>query len=265
MFVRATKIAPMAARAGKGSRVVTAPRVDAAQRVVDLLRALRDARDPKVDPRNELPRLVELRGWQARRLAECFADLSDDPRHADAAEFFLTDLYGEHDVSWRARDLERMLPTLRRWLPVAMLETVADALALDLLSQQLDLALAEAHEALTGPRAEIDERNYAQAYRTAGTRADRERQIDLIRTVGEDLDAIVRKPLVFTILRLARGPAARAGLGQLQSFLERGFGAFRTMGGAEEFLDTIEGREREVMRRLYANHPQPFDVCNRVS
>jgi hypothetical protein len=252
----------MAARAGKTTRAAAPPRADAAQRVVDLLRELRAARDPEVDPRNGSPRLLALRGWQARRLAECFADLRNDDRHAAAAEFFLTDLYGEHDVSWRARDLERMLPTLRRWLPVAMLETVADALALDLLSQHLDLALAEAHERIAGPRAAIDERNYAEAYRAAGTRAERERQIDLIRKVGEDLDAIVRKPLVFTILRLARGPAARAGLGQLQSFLERGFGAFRVMGGAEAFLDTIEGREREVMRRLYANHPKPFDVCD---
>lgn len=245
----------MATRPGK-----PAPRVDAAQRVVDLLQELRAARDPEVDPRNALPRLAELRRWQAERLGACFADLRDDPRHAAAAEFFLTDLYGEHDVSWRARDLERMLPTLRRWLPVAMLETVADALALDLLSQRLDLALAEAHERIAGPRAKVDERNYAEAYRAAGTRAERERQIELIMKVGEDLDAIVKKPLVFTILRLARGPAARAGLGQLQSFLERGFGAFRVMGGAEHFLETIGSREREVMRRLFANHARPFGV-----
>lgn len=246
----------MATRSGK-----PAPRVDAAQRVVDLLQELRAARDPEADPRNALLRLVELRRWQAERLGACFADLRDEPRHAAAAEFFLTDLYGEHDVSWRARDLERMLPTLRRWLPVAMLETVADALALDLLSQRLDLALAEAHERIAGARAKVDERNYAEAYRAAGTRAERERQIELIMKVGEDLDAIVKKPLVFTILRLARGPAARAGLGQLQSFLERGFGAFRVMGGAEHFLATIGGREREVMKRLFASHPHPFAVC----
>lgn len=252
----------MANRQGNEARKATKPRGDAAQRVVDLLRELHAARDPGVDPRNALPRLVELRRWQAQRLGSCFADLRDDPRHAAAAEFFLTDLYGEHDVSWRARDLERMLPTLRRWLPVAMLETVADALELDLLSQRLDLALAEAHARIVGARGRIDERNYAEAYRAAGTRADRERQVELIVTVGEDLDAIVKKPLVFTILRLARGPAARAGLGQLQSFLERGFAAFKVMGGAEHFLATIEKREREVMRRLYAAHPRPFDVCH---
>jgi len=250
----------MAATAGKQGKAPA--RGDAAQRVVDLLRELRAARDPEADPRNALPRFAALRGWQAQRLGECFADLRTDPRHAAATEFFLTDLYGEHDVSWRARDLERMLPTLRRWLPVAMLETVAEALALDLLSQQLDLALAEAHERLTGPRARIDERNYAEAYRASSSRADRERQIELIISVGEALDAIVKKPLVFTILRLARGPAAAAGLGKLQSFLERGFGAFRTMGGAEHFLATIGGRETEVMQRLFAGHPQPFDVCD---
>lgn len=233
----------------------------AARRVLDLLAALRAARDPAREPLNASPRLIELRAWQAARLAACFADLRESVRHREAAQFFLTDLYGAHDVAWRDRDLERMLPTLSRWLPEAMLETVEDALTLDLLSQQLDLALAAELERSLAPGDVLDGTSYAEAYRRAGTRAQRERQIELIVRVGEDLDAIVARPLVFTILRLARGPAHAAGLGQLQSLLERGFGAFRRMGGADEFLDTIERREREVLRRLYAREAQPFAPC----
>lgn len=234
---------------------------DIARRVLDLLSALRSARDPAQEPLNESPRLVELRAWQGARLAECFADLRASPQHGEAAEFFLTDLYGAHDVAWRDRDLERMLPTLGRWLPEAMLETVADALELDLLSQRLDLALAAELERSLAPGEPVDERTYAEAYRRSAPRTQRARQIELVVRVGEDLDEIVSKPLVFTIMRLARAPAHAAGLGQLQSLLERGFGAFRRMGGADEFLATIEGREREVMRRLYAREKEPFAVC----
>jgi hypothetical protein len=146
-----------------------------------------------------------------------------------------------------------------------MLQTVAAALELDLLSHRLDLDVATALGRLLAPRAPIDERAYAQAYRHAGTRADRERQIELLVTVGRDLDAMVRKPLIFMILKLARGPALHAGLGQLQSFLERGFGAFKAMGGADEFLATIAAREHEVLRRLYAGHAAPFDVAESVA
>ena len=87
---------------------------------------------------------------------------------------------------------------------------------------------------------------------------ERSRPLDQLRRLFERVGDDDR------IDRVDDPPGARlqtAGLGQLQSFLERGFGAFRVMGGAEHFLETIGSREREVMRRLFANHPKPFDVC----
>ena len=38
-------------------------------------------------------------------------------------------------------------------------------------------------------------------------------------------------------------PARAAGLAALQAFLEAGFDAFATMGGAHDFLATVERRE----------------------
>jgi len=71
-------------------------------------------------------------------------------------------------------------------------------------------------------------------------------------TVGSALDRYTRNPLLRASLRLMRGPAAIAGLGVLQAFLERGFDTFRDMGGAREFLDTVARRERELASRLFA-------------
>ena len=44
-----------------------------------------------------------------------------------------------------------------------------------------------------------------------------------------------------------------AGLGDLQTFLERGYGAFRTMKGAGEFLDTITSRELALLNEWFGN------------
>lgn len=228
------------------------------ERLQDIADRLRSARDPQRDPLNEAPILKRLRAWQSARLAITFADLRANPRHRQAAEFFLADLYGEDDVSWRDRDLARMMPTLVRWLPEAMLGTVCDALELDLISHSLDLKVAAALQSRTPRSALIDVAAYALAYRAAGTPDERSRQIDLLMLVGRDLEHIVRVPLVYAVLKLARGPAGRAGLGSLQSFLERGFAAFRAMGSAREFLATIEGREREASRRLFAAVREPF-------
>jgi hypothetical protein len=233
-------------------------RKDQVQRVVALLGALALARDPAAEPRNELRTLRELQRWQSERLAAGFADLREEPRFRKATAFFLEDLYGASDASWRDRDLKRMLPTLRTWLPEHMLATVGAALELDLLSHELDLGMAEKLLPMLAPGEKLDAKRYAAAYRATGTRAERERQIELLLAVGEELDRIVKKPLIFTILKLARAPARAAKLDRLQSFLERGFAAFAKMGDATDFLAHIERRERAVMERLFDEDPDPF-------
>lgn len=221
------------------------------ERLAGIAERLRAARDPVALPANRSAWLRTVRGWQSRRLARSFADFEAYPHYRKAVAFFLEDLYGEGDMSWRDRDLARMMPTMVRWLPEAMLETVADALELDWISHVLDLRVASRLEA-SGPRQAgvIDVARYANAYAAAGTRAERVRQIDLLMAVGRELESIVRKPVVYAVLRLARGPAASAGLGGLQSFLERGFAAFRELGSASHFLQTIEERERRAMEGL---------------
>lgn len=229
------------------------------ERLAGIADRLRAARDPIAFPANRSPWLRAVRGWQARRLAISFADFDALPHYRKAVAFFLEDLYGEQDMSWRDRDLARMMPTMTRWLPELMLETVADALELDWISHALDLRVASRLESTLamGPQV-VDVAHYARAYAEAGTRQERQRQIELLMTVGRELESIVRKPIVYAVLRLARGPAASAGLGGLQSFLERGFAAFRELGSARHFLETIETRERKTMEALLAGRENPF-------
>jgi len=144
--------------------------MDHAQRIEKLATALRAARDPALDPRNRSPWLSTLQRWQADRLSLSFADLAGDARFARATQFFLQDLYGEQDVAWRDRDVVRILPTMRRWLPAKLLEVVAGALELDLLTHQLDLATAAALEAAHRGPPRVDAQRYARAYRDSGTR-----------------------------------------------------------------------------------------------
>ena len=59
---------------------------------------------------------------------------------------------------------------------------------------------------------------------------------------------------------MMRGPARMAGLEDLQTFLERGFRAFRAMHGAREFLELIRGREMAILERLFSGAPDPFSI-----
>jgi len=101
---------------------------------------------------------------------------------------------------------------------------------------------------------------YAAAYRAVGCRAERLRQIILIRETGEALERLTTKPLLSSLLKMMRRPAQVAGLGDLHQFLEHGFNAFRGMGSASDFLDSIDGKERQVLKRLFDGVSDPFRI-----
>ncbi len=207
------------------------------------------ARDPAF-----FARVRQVKRWQRERLARTYPDLAADPRHAPAVRFFLDELYGEKDGALRDADLRRMVPTMQRLLPAAAYRTVGDALALDVLAEEFDQALARILK-----EGEISPENYAAAFRAAGRRADRLRQVALMRTVGAGLEHMVRQPLIYPTLKMLRSPARLAGLGEMQRFLEVGFTAFRQMGNADYFLDTIGARETRLIERLFDGHASPFD------
>ncbi|MGH8806474.1 MAG: FFLEELY motif protein [Noviherbaspirillum sp.] len=195
---------------------------------------------------------VALRHYQSQRMARTHADLLAAPASSTAARFFLRDLYGPEDLTRRDANLERIIPTMERVLPAAALATIAEAVALDALSEKLDGAMAHRlGEVFT-------EDDYIAAYRTLTARDDRERQLGYVESVGMSLCELVRIPLLGSTLAMMRGPAKLAKLGELQRFLERGFTAFKGMRQSREFVTTIVRREREIMERLYAGKTQPF-------
>ena len=201
-----------------------------------------------------------LRRWQAARLAETHADLLASARYAAPTRFFLDELYGVKDFSQRDGELARVIPTLIRLLPEAALQTLADAVELDALSERLDARMAQAlADDPACPADGIDEAAYIRAFRTVGEWADRDAQIDRVEQVGQALDRLVRHPLLGRLLSAMEGPARLAGLSAMQAFLASGFQAFKTMGGAQVFLDTVLTRERALMARLQSSDPDPFD------
>jgi hypothetical protein len=195
---------------------------------------------------------IAVRSFQAQRMSATHADPLRAPGTRAAAQFFLADLYGTDDLAQRDASLERVVPAMERMLPTAALWTVAEAISLDALSEKLDAAMARR----LGE--DFTETDYIAAYRKAGTHADRERQIGHVESMGHALCELVRIPLIGSTLAMMRGPAKMADLAELQSFLERGFKAFKGMKDPAAFVATVVRREREIMARLYACEPQPF-------
>lgn len=193
--------------------------------------------------------------WQSRRLRHTYADLEQTPRYATAMKFFEEDLYGGADFTQRDADLVRVVPAMKRLMPANVIDTVAVAVELNALSQDLDRAVVEA----LGERARaFTVAEYCDAYRRADRFDDRRRQIELIGDVGVSLDRFVQKPVLRVALTMMRKPARLAGLSALQDFLERGFESFAQMRGAAEFLATIQSRETVIYESIAGGSNDPF-------
>lgn len=190
-----------------------------------------------------------VKHWQADRLRRTYSDLLAQPRFAPACEFFLAELYGAKDFSQRDQEALRVVAKLASMLPERAVQTMALAVELDELSEMLDARVARL---VSLP---VSDDGYAAAYRVAGTRAEREHQIETIDRIGRSLERVARIPLLAPMLHMMRGPAEAAGLGHLHQFLQSGFDAFRAMGPASEFLDTIRARETALMESLFAGEP----------
>ncbi|HEY7761357.1 MAG TPA: hypothetical protein VIA64_18225 [Burkholderiales bacterium] len=201
-----------------------------------------------------------LRAWQAQRLAATHRNLLESRRYGAAAAFFLADLYGRKDFTERDDEVARLAPRLASVLPIGAVQSLALAIELDALSEDLDSRLIDALRRQGGADAALllDERRYAAAYRACGNREQRALQIALIDWIGRLLDRVAHKPFVNAALELSRGPARLAGLLALHDFLDRGLHAFRSMNGAQEFLGLIRRRETQIMEQLFAGAAQPF-------
>lgn len=202
----------------------------------------------------DYPRLDELQHWQRCRLRETYSDLRAQPRFEPACVFFLEELYGGRDMRERDRQLQRALPVMQRMLPDHLLEAVGDAMRLQWMSMDLDARLSAC---LHG---ELDQPEYARAYRRIDAWSEREEQIALIGDLGRLLGRTVRRRMIHTLIRLMHGPAVAAGFGKLQEFLAEGLGAFAEMGDAADlFVDTIVERETAALRKMGTDSDWPFE------
>jgi len=207
-------------------------------------------------PGFKLESFQTLQQWQRKRLAKTYEDLINQDSYRPACEFFLEELYGGLDFLKRDQEVAKVMSVMVRFLPGKGLLTMADAFELQALSLEFDMEMADLLDA-SGP-VQLDVVSYGNIYRSCGKPLLRERQIQLIRDMGNELAKLVHKLLVARLIRLMRGPAYAAGFGALQAFLESGVFSFRRLDDPVYFINTIYKREWRSMQKLFAGDAEPF-------
>lgn len=192
-------------------------------------------------------RVAALKAYQQQRFSHTYADLLQSSRYGAASRFFLDELYGPGDFTRRDAQFARVVPALVRLFPSEIVDTVATLAELHALSEALDTRMAQ--QLGTQRIAALD---YVRAWQATGEASRRQQQIALTLNVAMRLDGFTRRVLVRNSLRLMRGPARAAGLGELQRFLEAGFDTFRAMNGAQEFIALVDYREQALASSLFS-------------
>jgi len=193
-------------------------------------------------------RVAAIKQFQHARFSRDYADLLTDKRYRAATQFFLEDLYSPADFTDRDTQFGRVVPAMERMFPADVMHTVAQLAELHALTESLDQEMAQQ----VPVSAAVDDASYRAAWRTVGRSDARQRQLELLIAIGTSLDQHTRTSLLAVTLRLMRAPARAAGLGQLQSFLERGLAAFVAMRGAQHFLETIRANEQRTIAGLFS-------------
>ena len=193
-----------------------------------------------------------IKRFQARRFAGTYRDLLQKEPYTRAVRFFLDELYSEKNYAQRDDQFARIASALERLFPKPVVQTAESLAQLHLLTETLDLAMANHWRA--NPEVN-DVARYISAWRAVGLREQRNAQLAQVLALGRELDHLTRTPGLRLMLKMMRGPANLAGLGDLQRFLEAGFDTFATMGrqaGATPyFLETVATREIHTFELLF--------------
>ncbi|HXD42777.1 MAG TPA: hypothetical protein VN649_19575 [Ramlibacter sp.] len=190
---------------------------------------------------------------QSRRFAGSYADLLAGGPYAAAARFFLEELYSDKDYAERDAQFARIAGAIEKLFPEQVAGTAVALAGLHALTEDLDQAMALAWLAhADGGLSEAQ--RYTAAWREVARRPERESQLVVVLGIGQQMARLTRTSGLRMMLKMMRGPAAAAGLGALQRFLECGFDTFAAMarrGGAEDFLGIIQERESALMVLLF--------------
>jgi hypothetical protein len=196
--------------------------------------------------------VFSIKALQARRFAGTYRDLLTSGPSAAAARFFLEELYSDKDYTERDAQFARIAGAIERFFPDAVAETAVGLAKLHSLTEGLDHAMGRSWLALGDMQSEAN--RYVAAWRAVDRRPDREAQVQVVLAIGDDMIRLTRTLGLRTMLRMMRKPAAAAGLGSLQRFLESGFDTFAAMArgnAAQRFLDTVGQRESALVEQLF--------------
>jgi len=199
---------------------------------------------------NLLVRYERFVTWQREYMLPHFEELRENNKWRPAIDFIVSDLAGI-GISDRDQQIQRVIPAIIRLLPAKALQAIASGMEMNARILEINLSICEVYVKQYGEASEFTENKYCHAAREAVTLEECLELITLTKSLGQDLERIVKIPFIGITLKSMRIPARLAGFADLQLFLEDGYTAFTKLDNVATFLDSVEANMRLLFERIY--------------
>lgn len=206
-------------------------------------------------------RLHEVQTWMKERIAHTHQEFFARPENQLMAQYFLKRLYGGPDFDALAQQIERLLKfahKVEKFVPENGIKTGTKSVSLAVLATQLDEQVAQQLLADYPADTPLTDEIMRDTLVKLDQGEARYEQLRLLDELGVTLDKYMRSTMMYATFKMCKGLAHKYHFDGMYEFIQEGFAAMKPMKSAATFIQTFTKKEREIIDRVHAGHPNPF-------
>ncbi|ENX62118.1 MULTISPECIES: FFLEELY motif protein [Acinetobacter] len=206
-------------------------------------------------------RLHEVQTWMKERIAHTHQEFFARPENQLMAQYFLKRLYGGPDFDALAQQIERLLKfahKVEKFVPENGIKTGTKSVSLAVLATQLDEQVAQQLLADYPADTPLTDEIMRDTLVKLDQGDARYEQLRLLDELGVTLDKYMRSTMMYATFKMCKGLAHKYHFDGMYEFIQEGFAAMKPMKSAATFIQTFTEKEREIIDRVHAGHPNPF-------
>ncbi|ENX59342.1 MULTISPECIES: FFLEELY motif protein [Acinetobacter] len=206
-------------------------------------------------------RLHEVQTWMKERIAHTHQEFFARPENQLMAQYFLKRLYGGPDFDALAQQIERLLKfahKVEKFVPENGIKTGTKSVSLAVLATQLDEQVAQQLLADYPADTPLTDEIMRDTLVKLDQGDARYEQLRLLDELGVTLDKYMRSTMMYATFKMCKGLAHKYHFDGMYEFIQEGFAAMKPMKSAAAFIQTFTEKEREIIDRVHAGHPNPF-------
>ncbi|EOR03111.1 FFLEELY motif protein [Acinetobacter genomosp. 15BJ] len=206
-------------------------------------------------------RLHEVQTWMKERIAHTHQEFFARPENQLMAQYFLKRLYGGPDFDALAQQIERLLKfahKVEKFVPENGIKTGTKSVSLAVLATQLDEQVAQQLLADYPADTPLTDEIMRDTLVKLDQGEARYEQLRLLDELGVTLDKYMRSTMMYATFKMCKGLAHKYHFDGMYEFIQEGFAAMKPMKSAATFIQTFTEKEREIIDRVHAGHPNPF-------